>query len=226
MGDHPSAPHDPAERYYSAPPPSGVRERLSRRRGAIIGGVVVLTLATGIPAGALLLSGDGKGSGDIERAFGRVSPQDERLAADAAVHHAGVYNGIIAMVRSGTTGDLSEATAEAEQTLGSLDRAALVVDRIDNEPLRRAYRDITLARRDFVRSYDELATYLLEHPGKRRDTKARALAAHVDEAGVDIDRADRRLITRIKPYMTAKQRSAFRESQQRHAQRFADALGQ
>ncbi len=175
-----------------------------------------------IAAGVLILSGDGKGSGDIERAFGRVSFEDERLVTDASVHHAAILNGMLAMIGSGTRGDLRDATGKADQTLGSIDGAADAIERIDNTRLRESFTDLLRSRRAFVTSYLDLVTYACEHP---RGSKARALRERVRQAAVGMHRADQRMIARVRPYMTAEQASELRRAQERNAERFTEAVG-
>src|SRR4051812_684127 len=77
---------DPAERYYSPPPPSGLRERvLLRKRSLMAAGAIALAVVA-VFAIALLASGDGKGSGHPERAFGGyISPADQEVLGRISV---------------------------------------------------------------------------------------------------------------------------------------------
>ena len=97
---------DPLERHLNPPPPSGLRERLAQRRGALLGALGVMAAIVLAAVGFLLLSGDGKGSGDFERAFGRLSEQDELHATDVGHHQTGALNGILGMIESTGRGEL------------------------------------------------------------------------------------------------------------------------
>jgi hypothetical protein len=225
MSDRPPS-GDPAERHFSPPPPSGFRERLAVHRGTLFGMAVVAAVVAAIAVAVLLAAGDGKGSGDIERAFGRLSQEDEQRMIDAQLHHTGAANGLISMIESTAEAKLDEATEYATQSEGSLESAAGVVDSMDNETLRGTFRELTATRLDFVESYQELFRYVRTHRSRRMTPEARAIVAEVRKAARAMVRADQRLLDRVEPYMTPEQRGQMRRAQAGTAARLKRATGE
>jgi hypothetical protein len=225
MGGSPNSSDDAAERYLSPPPPSGVRERIASNRGTIMGAAGAMLVITAIFGAVFIFGSDGKGSGDITRAFGHVSAEDQDRLAEFGIHQVASRDEVVAMIASMQRGDATRATDKAKTSLASLQSAAAIVERIENDDMRQVLGDLTLANRRFVRSCLELVTYLRAHPGEKGG-RTRSLLADVGQTARGAQRAQRRMVVRVAPYMNDAQRAELKRQRQLDEERLSSAAGQ
>jgi hypothetical protein len=172
-------------------------------------GVTVLLAGLAVGLGKVL-AGDGKGSGDIQRAFGYMSAEDERsfydfgLASQEANHH------VVEMLADANRGRPRAAATSAAEAIRIIDRSLGYARAIENERLRSRLVGLAGARRDFAAAMERAARYGASNRG-RLTRRADALVQRVEQAATGVARAQRDLLAQIRPYMTPEQRRQLRE---------------
>jgi hypothetical protein len=199
---------DPAERFYSPPPPEGLRERLQHHRPSLVGAAVLLLLVGAAFAIARVASGDGKNSGHPERAFGGYLSQSDQDGVSkvtiARREASSAYIEVVAASKKGSLGAVKRAAAAGRNSteLGLQDAA-----RIQNGELRTLLERILSTENKVFVGYWNLATYLKAHPDHASKAKVRELVSAARTAEVDAQSASDAFRERIAPYLTPEQRS-------------------
>jgi hypothetical protein len=157
-----------------------------------------------------VLAGDGKGSGDIQRAFGYMSAEDERSFYDFGSATQEANHHVVEMLAHANRGRPRAAAASAAEAIRIIDRSLGYARAIDNERLRSPLVGLARARRDFAAAMEGAARYGAGNRG-RVTRRAEVLVQRVQRAATGVARAQRGLRAQILPYMTPEQRRQMRE---------------
>ena len=204
---------DPLERYYSAPPPSGLRERLRQRKRSLLVAVVTV-LAVGAAFGvARIAAGDGKGSGNVQRAFGGyISPEDEdRLASITSARNA-AETSYLDITDAARAKDLDAIVRAAATGSRRVNTALAGARELENDQLRTELTALLERQRDVFVAYGRLATYARTHRGRASKAKLDELVTRTTQAEARSRAASATFYKRVSAYMRPEQRRQFEET--------------
>src|SRR3954468_8508046 len=157
---------DPAARYYSPAPPSGLRERLQHRKKALIAAAVALVVIGAAFGVARVVSGDGKGSGNIERAFGGyISPQDQNTLASITIARKWAQTSYDQVAKAARSHDLNGIARAAETGRRRVDQALADTSRLQNDKLHAELTAVLEPQREVFVAYGRVASYAASHRG-------------------------------------------------------------
>jgi hypothetical protein len=205
---------DPAARYYSPPPPSGLRERLQHRKKSLIAAAVAVCVIGATFGVARIVSGDGKGSGHIERAFGGyISPHDQDIVASITIARNGAQTSYVEIVRTARGKDLKGITRAAESGRRHVDAALADTSRLENEKLRAELTALLKPQREVFVAYGRISSYAASHRGTGSTSKLHELVRRATQAEARAQAATAAFYQHVSAYMTPEQRRQFREEQ-------------
>ena len=214
---------DPAERYYSPPPPSGLRERLVARKRSLIAAAIFVLAVVAVFAIARVVSGDGKNSGHLERAFGgNISVNDKQRLADIAWARDGANGSYIGLIQGMRNRDLDAALDATNEGQRLTESALGAAGAIENERLRSGISRVLETQHEVFAAYGRVLTYAREH---RFTPKARMLLRTAARAEVAAREASADFYRTVSPYMTPEQRREFSKQQSVWRSRVQEAGG-
>jgi hypothetical protein len=205
---------DSTERYYSPPPPTGLRERLRARRRSVIAAAVAVLVVGGVFGIARVVSGDGKGSGNIERAFGGyVSPEDQDTLASVTIARKAAQTSYVDMAAAARKHDVKGLIRAADKGRSEVDQALSDTSGFENDQLQAALTAMLKPLREVFVAYGRLAAYASSHRGTGSRAKFNELVRRAADAEASARTASEAFYQRISVYMTPGQRRQLREEE-------------
>jgi hypothetical protein len=192
----------------------------------LVGGAVLLLLIGAAFAVALLASGDGKGSGRPERAFGGyISPADQDAIAGVGIARNGANTAYVKIVQAANKGRLDAVARAAAAGRSSTETGLEEAGRIENEGLRKVLEPVLSTQNEVFVAYGSLASYAQAHRHGGSRAKVRELVAATRKAEGDARVASNAFYERISPYLTADQQRELQDEQRVWQSRLQGAGG-
>jgi hypothetical protein len=194
--------------------PQTIRDPAQQRKSTLIAAAAVILFALTVVGIVVAVSGDGKGSGNLQRAFGGyISPEDEVLLEK--INDTGYASNeyYLKVTKAAGDQDLDRLARVADRGRTALDEGLRTVAAVENDGLQSELGRVLRAKRAVFVAYGGLATYLRIHGTGKSTPHAQRLLARAAQAERRMRLAERHFFTRVAPYMNPEQRRLVREQQ-------------
>jgi hypothetical protein len=186
----------------------------------LIAAAAVVLFAVAVVGIVLVVSGDGKNSGNVQRAFGGyISPEDERLLYELNRTAASANDSYLELVQAAADEDVDRIERIAGRGRMTVDKGLRAVAAMVNEGLRSEIRGLLGAQRTVFTAYGDLARYARTHRSSGSTPEAERLLARAARAERRTALRRRHLYRRVADYLTPEQRRLVRTEQRAYDER-------
>jgi hypothetical protein len=209
---------DPAERFFSPPPPA----RSSRRRPwAWVAGALVVLVA--IVAGAYALGGDGKNSGNVKQAFGGLSDADMKLLAEWGKPSTEFVEQKVLLIQAETDQDVDALSAAADAMRAAADDMAATALEFENPGLRRDLMAYSRAAVDIGIAFESYGDYAADESRPADPAFEKQIGEQIERHVGKVQEAETRFYNHLADYLSPEQRKVTADFVRDHQQRVEDA---
>lgn len=197
--------------------PPTIRDPAQQRRSTLIAAAAVILFALAVVGIVVAVSGNGEGSGNVQRAFGGyISPADEQLLQQLNDTGYSSNEYYLQLTKAAVDKDLDRLARVAVRGRSVLDEGLHTVAAIENDGLQSEIRRVLRAKRALFVAYGGIATYGRIHGAGKDTPEARRLVARAAQAERRVRLAERHFLGRMAPYMSPEQRRLLREQQRKN----------